>query len=137
MSPSLRLSATSFAQAGVAPVVWFRRWSQGVLSVQAVAVVISLWEPAGTLAPAIGVYAGVITIMALLGWRMAPGPGVWALRLGTTAFVVSDVILAFGKFGAEPIAQGHFWVIGTYIVAQWALTIGFTEVVLHRAASRP
>ena len=109
----------------------------GVLSVQAVAVVISLWEPAGTLAPAIGVYAGVITIMALLGWRMAPGPGVWALRLGTTAFVVSDVILAFGKFGAEPIAQGHFWVIGTYIVAQWALTIGFTEVVLHRAASRP
>jgi len=28
-------------------------------------------------------------------------------------------------------------VMGTYILAQWALTIGFTEVALHRAASRP
>ena len=108
-----------------------------LLLVQAVAAVTSLWAPAGELAPAIAVYAGVITIMAFLSWNLKPGPGVWALRLGTTAFVASDLILAFGKFGEGPIANGHFWVIGTYIVAQWALTIGFTEVALHRATNRP
>jgi len=46
------------------------------------------------------------------------------------------MILAFGKFGETPIAHGHFWVIGTYIVAQWALAIGFTQVALSRATSR-
>ena len=108
-----------------------------LITVQAAGVVTNLWGPAGAMAPAIAVYAGVITIMALLSWTMAPGPGVWILRLGTTAFVVSDMILAFGKFGEAPIAHGHFWVMGTYIAAQWALTVGFTEVALHRATSRP
>ena len=116
---------------------WVQAVATGVLSVQAVSVVNRLWTPAGELAPAIALYAGVITLMALLSWSMKTGPGVWALRLGATAFVASDMILAFGKFGGEPIAHGHFWVMGTYILAQWALAIGFTEVALHRAASRP
>ena len=118
-----------------------RGWTQSVaavvMTVLAAVVVTNLWGSAGAMAPAIGIYAGVITIMALLSWTMAPGPGVWTLRLGTTAFVASDMILAFGKFGEAPIAHGHFWVMGTYIAAQWALTVGFTEVALHRAASRP
>lgn len=116
---------------------WVQAVATGVLAVEAVSVVTALWGPAGELAPAIAVYAAVITVMALLCWSLQPGPGVWALRLGSTAFVASDMILAFGKFGGEPIAYGHFWVIGTYILAQWALTIGFTEVALHRAANRP
>ena len=116
---------------------WVQALVTGVFSVQAVGVVTSLWGPAGELAPAIAVYAGVITLMALLSWYLKVGPGVWALRCGTTAFVASDIILAFGRFGEAPIPNGHFWVIGTYIAAQWALTIGFTEVALHRAASRP
>ena len=97
----------------------------------------SLWEPAGDLAPAVMVYAFVITAMAYASWRLASGPGVLLLRLGTTAFLASDLILAFGRFGEAPIPNGHFWVMGTYIVAQWALTVGFTEVALHRGASRP
>ena len=116
---------------------WVQAVATGVLSVQAVSVVTRLWSPAGELAPAIALYAGVITIMALLSWSMKTGPGVWALRLGATALVASDMILAFGKFGGEPIAYGHFWVMGTYILAQWALAIGFTEVARNRAASRP
>lgn len=116
---------------------WIQAVAVALITVQAAGVVTNLWGPAGAMAPAIAVYAGVITIMALLSWTMAPGPGVWILRLGTTAFVVSDMILAFGKFGEAPIAHGHFWVMGTYIAAQWALTVGFTEVALHRATSRP
>jgi uncharacterized membrane protein YhhN len=96
----------------------------------------SLWEPAGDLAPAVVVYALVITAMAYASWRLASGPGVTLLRLGTTAFLASDLILAFGRFGDAPISHGHFWVIGTYIVAQWALTLGFTEVAVQSAANR-
>jgi uncharacterized membrane protein YhhN len=115
---------------------WVQAVVTGLLTVAAVSVVTGLWGPAGELAPAIAMYAAVITLMALISWYMAPGPGVWMLRLGTTAFVASDMILAFGKFGETPIAHGHFWVIGTYIVAQWALAIGFTQVALSRATSR-
>lgn len=116
---------------------WVRAIATGLLTVEAVAVAGSLWEPAGPLAPAVAVYALVITIMALCTWNLAVGPGVIALRLGTTAFLASDMILAFGKFGEAPIQQGHFWVIGTYILAQWLLAVGFTQVASSRAASRP
>ena len=122
---------------------WKGKWGPlqyvvvGAMVVLASGVVTSLWGPAGEMGPAIAIYASVITVMAMLGWYMSPGPGVWALRLGVTAFVASDMILAFGRFGETPISYGHFWVMGTYILAQWALTIGFTELALHRAATRP
>lgn len=116
---------------------WIRALVTGLLSVQTVGVATRLWEPAGPLAPAVAAYALVITIMALCAWYLAMGPGVPALRLGATAFVASDMILAFGRFGDAPIAHGHFWVMATYILAQWALTVGFTSVALHRGATRP
>ena len=87
--------------------LWVRAAACGLLAVEAAAVVRALWEPAGELGPAVAVYAFVITIMASLSWFLAPGPGVRALRLGSTAFVASDMILAFGRFGEEPIAHGH------------------------------
>ena len=98
--------------------LWVRAAASGLLAVEGVAVVRALWEPAGDLGPAVAVYAFVITIMATLSWFLAPGPGVRALRLGSTAFVASDMILAFGRFGDEPIAHGHLWVMATYILAQ-------------------
>ena len=116
---------------------WVRAAASGLLAVEGVAVVRALWEPAGDLGPAVAVYAFVITIMANLSWFLAPGPGVRALRLGSTAFVASDMILAFGRFGDEPIAHGHLWVMATYILAQWALAVGFTAAALRPAASRP
>jgi uncharacterized membrane protein YhhN len=117
--------------------LWVRAAACGLLAVEAAAVVRALWEPAGELGPAVAVYAFVITIMASLSWFLAPGPGVRALRLGSTAFVASDMILAFGRFGEEPIAHGHLWVMATYILAQWALAVGFTAVASTPAASRP
>lgn len=117
--------------------LWVRAVASGLLAVEGVAVVRTLWEPAGELGPAVAVYAFVITIMATLSWFLAPGPGVRALRLGSTAFVASDMILAFGRFGEEPISHGHLWVMATYILAQWALAVGFTAVAARPAASRP
>ena len=117
--------------------MWVRAVASGLLAVEGAAVVRALWEPAGELGPAVAVYAFVITIMATFSWFLAPGPGVRALRLGSTAFVASDMILAFGRFGEEPIAHGHLWVMATYILAQWALAVGFTAVAARPAASRP
>lgn len=116
---------------------WVRVVACGVLAVEGAAVVQALWEPAGELGPAVAVYALVITTMAILSWFLAPGPGVRALRLGSTAFVASDMILAFGRFGEEPIAHGHLWVMATYILAQWALAVGFTAVASTPTATRP
>ncbi|MDC0599688.1 lysoplasmalogenase [Flavobacteriales bacterium] len=96
-----------------------------------------LWGMAGDLAPAVAVYAAVIATMAYFSWVLGNGPGVMALRIGALFFMFSDLTLAFGRFGDAPIPNGHLWVMGTYILAQWALTMGFTEVALHRAASRP
>ncbi len=108
----------------------------GVTLVVASAVSVVLWKPAGDLGPAVALYALVIAAVACCSWAAAKGPGVWALRIGASVFVVSDVILAFGRFGESPIAHGHFWVMGTYIAAQWALAVGFTEVALNREANR-
>lgn len=116
---------------------WIRVLSTGLMSVEAIAVAKSLWEPAGTLAPAVAGYAVVITIMALLTWYLALGPGVLALRVGATAFLASDMILAFGKFGEAPIPHGHLWVMATYILAQWALAVGFTQVASRPKANHP
>ena len=116
---------------------WVRAVAGGFLAVNAAVVVHTLWEPAGALGPAVAVYALVITIMAILSWFLAPGPGVYALRLGSAAFVVSDLLLAFGRFAEAPIAHGHLWVMSTYVVAQWALAVGFTAVASPPAASRP
>ncbi len=116
---------------------WVRAVTTGILSVEAIGVASKLWEPAGALAPAVAVYALVITIMALCSWQLAMGPGVKALRLGTTAFLASDMILAFGRFGEGHIPNGHLWVMGTYILAQWALAVGFTQLALSQGANRP
>ena len=116
---------------------WVQAVVTGLLTVAAVSVVTGLWGPAGELAPAIAMYAAVITLMALISWYMAPGPGVWMLRLGTTAFCGERPDPGFWAASVTtPIAHGHFWVIGTYIVAQWALTLGFTEVAVQSAANR-
>ena len=115
---------------------WVRAAACGLLAVEGAAVARALWEPAGELGPAVAVYALVITIMATLSWFLAPGPGVRALRLGSTAFLASDMILAFGRFGEEPIAHGHLWVMATYILAQWALAVGFTAVLSTPTATR-
>ena len=124
-------------QLGLGPsAMWVRAVASGLLAVEGAAVVL-LWEPAGELGPAVAVYAFVITIMATFSWFLAPGPGVRALRLGSTAFVASDMILAFGRFGEELIAHGHLWVMATYILAQWALTVGFTAAAARPAAIRP
>ena len=99
-------------------------------------IVYQLWGMAGDLAPAVAVYAAVIATMAYFSWVLGNGPGVLALRIGALFFMFSDLTLAFGRFGEGPIPNGHFWVMGTYILAQWALTVGFTEVALHRGATR-
>ena len=95
-----------------------------------------LWGLAGDLALPVSIYAIVIAAMAFYSWVLGKGPGVQALRMGALFFMASDLILAFGRFGEGPLPNGHFWVMSTYIAAQWALAVGFTQVALHREANR-
>jgi len=113
-----------------------RGWAMAVLLFILIPIISHLWGTAGDLAPAVATYALVIAGMTYCSWLLEKGPGVVLLRVGTAAFMTSDLILALGRFGEEPIPYGHFWVIGTYIAAQWALAVGFTEVALSRGASR-
>lgn len=99
-----------------------------------VPIISHLMKGAGDLAPAIGVYAAVIGTMAYFSWVLGKGPGVSALRMGAAFFLVSDLILALGKFGDGPIAHGHFWVMSTYILAQTCLTLGFTAAARKNAS---
>lgn len=99
-----------------------------------VPIVSHLMKGAGGLAPAVAVYAAVIGTMAFFSWVLGPGPGVSALRLGAAFFLVSDLILALGKFGDASFANGHFWVMSTYILAQTFLTLGFTAAARKDAS---
>ncbi|MDB4587829.1 lysoplasmalogenase [bacterium] len=88
---------------------------------------------AGGLAPAVVVYALVIATMAYFTWVLGNGPGVMALRVGAIFFLISDLMLAFSRFGDAPIEHEHFWVMSTYILAQACLTSGFIRAAKGRS----
>lgn len=110
--------------------------AMAVLFVLLVPIISHLMKGAGDLAPAVGVYAAVIGTMAYVSWVLGQGAGVSALRMGAAFFLVSDLILALDKFGDEPIAHGHFWVMSTYILAQTFLALGFTAAARKDASGR-
>lgn len=112
---------------------WTQRAALALLSLVLTPVVVQLWRLAGPLAPAVAVYACVIATMAFYSWRLAKGSGVIMLRAGAILFMVSDLILAFAKFGTTAIPLGHFWVMSTYILAQVALSKGFAAATQARA----
>lgn len=75
---------------------------------------------AGSLRPAVLAYESVI----LGAWAVSLAVGPWLLVVGTTAFVASDLILAWGRF-VHAARYGRVAVMVTYHCAQvlivWAL----------------
>ena len=55
--------------------------------------------------------------------------------MGGLFFLVSDGILAINKFG-EKIDNSAFWVMGSYVIAQWMLVYGFRNVDRLKASSK-
>lgn len=85
-----------------------------------------LFPKLGALQIPVMMYAIVITTMLYfaykgsLNWKK---PAAYYILVGAIFFVLSDSILAFNKF-YHPIAQSGFWIMSTYILAQYLIVSG-------------
>jgi len=92
-----------------------------------------LWPSLGEMKIPVLMYVAVILAM---GWRAAARVGQpgendrahWLGLLGAISFILSDSMIAIGKFHA-PIPAGHFLVMATY----WAGQLGIALSVARRA----
>ncbi|WP_291286486.1 lysoplasmalogenase [Flavobacterium sp.] len=81
------------------------------------------------------IYAAVISTMLLfafnggLSWKK---PGSFYVLAGAVSFVLSDSILAFNKFHA-PIEKSSFFIMLTYLVAQYLIVIGILKLNVKEA----
>ncbi len=86
--------------------------------------------PSGLLLPIV-IYSFFITLMALsalnLMTRIPPSVS-YPLLLGVCLFLLSDSLIAINKFRME-IPLGGFWIMTTYIAAQWLIVRSSIEMV--------
>lgn len=81
------------------------------------------------------IYAAVISTMLLFafnGYLIWKKPGALYIFLGAVAFVASDSILAFDKFYA-PIQKSSFFIMLTYLVAQYLIVVGIIKLNTKKA----
>ncbi len=80
-----------------------------------------LWPRLGNLAIPVTIYVAAILAMALAAW-MQPG---LAIPVGATLFVISDALIAGGRFlGLGPWTGQAIW--ATYAIAQILIVLGLT-----------
>lgn len=77
---------------------------------------------------AVGGYGLALGAMAFLAHRISP-----ATALGAGLFVLSDSLIGLGGGGLELPAHG-FWVMATYLAAQWLIVRGLVEVAAEEGA---
>ncbi|MFZ6012762.1 MAG: lysoplasmalogenase [Bacteroidota bacterium] len=88
--------------------------------------VVVLYPVLGDLKIPVMVYATVISVMAIQAqFRMGrtSTASFWLVLSGAVLFMISDSLLAVNKF-LQPINQGGFWVMLTYILAQYLIIQG-------------
>lgn len=77
-------------------------------------------------------YMFVISIMAILAGYRYGRVDKFSFKLiyiGAIFFVISDSILAYNKF-AEPFPFSGVWIMGTYMLAQYLITMGAIERIV-------
>lgn len=92
--------------------------------------ILLLFPKLGALQIPVMVYAFVITTMlyfAFKGSLQWEKPAAYFIIFGAILFVLSDSILAFNKF-YEAIPQSSFWIMSTYILAQFFIVSGILEL---------
>jgi uncharacterized membrane protein YhhN len=98
----------------------------GVVVVVSALLVANLWRPAGTLRPAVAVYAVAITLMVVtalgtLGGPMHPLAALCAAS-GAVLFYISDATLAWSKF-RKPVPHAAFLTMGVYWLGQIGIAL--------------
>lgn len=98
------------------------------------AMLATLWPSLGDMKAPVAVYATVITTMAALAlnrWKRVPHESFGPVFGGALLFVLSDSLLAFNRF-LTPIPAGHFWVLVTYMAAQYLIVTGYARMQVTR-----
>ena len=84
-----------------------------------------LWPGLGSLRLPVLLYMAVILVMgwqALALWRTAPSVGALSVAIGAALFVLSDSVLAYGRF-RRPFPAERAVVLSTYYVAQALIAV--------------
>jgi uncharacterized membrane protein YhhN len=100
----------------------------------ATGMVVVLYPHLGNLRIAVLLYAAVLGYMvlqALFRYGGTNGASFAYVLGGSVLFMVSDSILAFDRF-IQPVQYGHFWIMLTYMAAQFMLVKG---IVRHEFAA--
>ncbi len=89
------------------------------------AVVLALLWPSASPRAAVAVYSLALCAMAaqaLVRWRVLGTPAAALAACGAAVFVVSDTLLALGRFRG-PVANGGVWALATYYLAQTLIAV--------------
>jgi alkenylglycerophosphocholine/alkenylglycerophosphoethanolamine hydrolase len=98
----------------------------GVVVVVSALLVANLWRSAGSMRPAVAIYAVAITLMVgtalgTLGGPMRPMAALCAAS-GAVLFYISDATLAWDKF-KKPVRHASFVTMGVYWVGQIGIAL--------------
>ncbi len=91
--------------------------------------VVILYPHLGNLSMPVLVYALVLTVMvlnALFRYQRTTTASFTLVFGGAILFMISDSVLAVNKF-VEPIPMGGFWVMSTYVSAQFLIVSGLLK----------
>ncbi|MFE2531749.1 lysoplasmalogenase [Streptomyces sp. NPDC059371] len=136
--PAFLAGMASFAAGHVCYLVLFRRTARvrdlrlvGAYATVLVALVVLLWPglPAGLRVPVAG-YSLLLTAMAYGATRLGP-----VAALGGALFMLSDTLIATGVADWPQLPKAPFWIMLTYIAAQFLLVRGVLDPLGARRVS--
>jgi uncharacterized membrane protein YhhN len=81
-----------------------------------------LWPSLGAMRPAVAAYMCALTGMGVTA--VLTGLRAWWVAAGAALFILSDSLIAVGKFKA-PVAYGDYIIWATYYAAQVGIALGF------------
>lgn len=91
--------------------------------------IIVLYPVLGNMQVPVVVYTAVIIIMvlnALFRYGQTNDRSFWLVFVGAVLFMISDSLLAINKF-LQPVSSATFWIMLTYIVAQFLIVEGLIK----------
>lgn len=109
-----------------------------LIAVYLIGMVAFLFPALGDLKVPVVIYASVISIMLLFafnGFLIWGKPANQFVFIGALIFVISDSILAINKF-YTPIEKSSFFIMLTYLVAQYLIVIGILKLNSNAVAAK-
>jgi uncharacterized membrane protein YhhN len=135
------LGLGSFLLAHITYILIFKQSSEGfkpkmftyatglLLAMYGVLLLLLMWTGLGDLMIPVIIYTAVIMTMGATAlFRKASGASF--VLIGAMLFIASDSLLALNKF-YQPYASAGFWVILTYILAQFLIVTGMISYFSH------